>query len=320
MVYYSKILGTGGYLPAQTLSNADLEKMVHTTDAWIVERTGIRNRHIMGQEETVASMAEQAARRALEMSEVDAHTIECIIVATSTSDRLFPSTACVLQHRLGIHNQCPAFDLSAACSGFLYALSVADHSIRSGAIKTALVVGVDALTRLVDWTDRSTCILFSDGAAAVVLGSSQEPGVISTTLHADGHYAELLHADNHLGPNAQHPPYIHMQGREVFKIAVNTLNHIVEETLEKNQLTKQAIDWLIPHQANLRIIHATAKKLGLPLEKVIVTVQDQGNCSAASVPLALDIGIRDGRIQRGELLLLEAFGAGFTWGSALIRY
>lgn len=319
MTCFSRITGTGGYTPTRVLTNADLEKMVDTTEQWILERTGIRERHIMAEDESTSTMAETAARRAIESAGIQPNDIELIIVGTATPDRFFPSTATILQHRLGITNNCPAFDIAAACTGFIYAMSIADKFIRTGAIKTALILGAESLTRLVDWTDRTTCILFSDGAAGVVLQADDKPGVIATHIHADGQYAPLLYAPNHIGI-LKEPSYIKMKGAEVFKVAVNTLNSIVDETLEKNQLEKSDIDWLIPHQANLRIIQATAKKLNLPMERVVLTVQDQGNNSAASIPLALDIAIRDGRIKRGELLLMEAFGAGFTWGSALVRY
>lgn len=318
MNYYSRIVGTGGYLPERTLTNADLEQMVDTTDQWILERTGISQRHIVADHETTSSMAEIAARRALEAAGLEARAIEMIIVGTATPDRFFPSTACILQQRLGI-NGCPAFDLGAACAGFIYALSVADQFIRSGSVKTALVLGAESLTRLVDWTDRSTCVLFSDGAAGVILQRDTAPGIISTHLHADGQYNQLLYAPNHIG-EIKDPPYIKMKGSEVFKLAVNALNNIVDETLAFNNIQKSDVDWLVPHQANLRIIQATAKKLNLPMERVILTVKEQGNTSAASIPMALDMAIRDGRIKRGETILMEGFGAGFTWGSALVRY
>ncbi|HVV68916.1 MAG TPA: beta-ketoacyl-ACP synthase III [Gammaproteobacteria bacterium] len=318
MNFYSRIIGTGGYLPERTLTNAQLEKMVDTTDQWILERTGISQRHVMGDDETTSSMCEIAANRAIKAAGIQASAIEMIIIGTSTPDRFFPSTACILQRRLGLSN-CPAFDLSAACAGFIYAMSVADQFIRSGMIKTALVLGAESLTRLVDWTDRSTCVLFSDGAAGVVLQRDSEPGIISTHIHADGQYSHLLYAPNHIG-ELKEPPYIKMKGNEVFKIAVNSLNDIVDETLAHNNLDQSQVDWLIPHQANLRIIKAAAKKLNLPMERVVLTVKEQGNTSAASIPLALDIAVRDGRIKRGEKLLMEAFGAGFTWGSALVKY
>jgi 3-oxoacyl-[acyl-carrier-protein] synthase-3 len=316
---YSRIAGTGGYLAEKILSNADLEKMVETTDQWILERTGISKRHIMADNETTSSMAENAARNALAMAEVNPEEIELIVLATTTPDRILPSTACILQQRLGISSTCPAFDLAAACAGFVYGLSIADQYIRNGAIKTALVVGSEAMSRIVDWTDRSTCILFSDGAGAVVLKAADEPGILSTHIHADGRFKDLLYVPNHMG-DLKEPPYIKMHGSEVFKIAVNKLNDIVEETLSKSNIAKSEIDWLVPHQANMRIIKAAAKKLGLPMERVILTVQDQGNTSSASVPLALDYGVRSGKIKRGEKLLLEVFGAGLAWGSALILY
>lgn len=317
-LFHSKIVGTGGYLPTQTLSNSDLEKMVETSDQWILERTGISKRHIIADDETTSMMAERAAKKAIAAANIDPQQIELIIVATATPDRTFPSTACILQQRLGI-TDCPAFDISAACAGFIYGLSIADQFIRTGAIKYALVIGVDALSRLVDWTDRNTCVLFSDGAGAAVLHQDSAPGIVATHIHADGRYKDLLYAPNHIG-ELKEPPYIKMQGNEVFKIAVTKLEQIVDETLKKNNISQSDIDWLIPHQANLRIIQATAKKLNLPMERVILTVKEQGNTSAASIPLALDQGIRDGRIKAGELLLLEAFGAGFAWGAALIRY
>lgn len=318
--YYSRILGTGSYLPETLLTNADLEKLVDTTDQWILERTGVRRRHIMAEHESSTTMAEIAARRAIEAAAIDPNSIELIIVATSTPDNLFPNTASKLQNLLEItNNECPAFDLSAACSGFIYALSVADKYIRSGSIKRALIIGVESLTRQVDWSDRSTCILFSDGAGAAILEASSDPGVYSTHIHANGNYNDLLYLSGGLYNNNM-PRYIRMRGNEVFKIAVTKLGAIVDETLTYNNIQKSEIDWLIPHQANLRIIKATAKKLNISMDKVILTIEDQGNTSAASVPLALDIGIRDGRIKRGDIMLLEAFGAGFVWGSALIKY
>jgi 3-oxoacyl-[acyl-carrier-protein] synthase-3 len=318
MTIYSRILGTGSYLPEKVLSNKDLEKIVDTTDEWITERTGISNRHIIADHETTSSMAEVASRRAIEAAGIRKEEIELIITGTCTPDRFFPSSSCILQSRLGL-STFPAFDVSAACAGFIYGLSIADKFIKTGAVKTALVVGAESLTRLVDWSDRSTCILFSDGAGAVVLGADSQPGLISTHIHADGNYHNLLYAANHIG-ELKDPPHITMKGSEVFKLAVNALNDIVDETLEANNMDRSEIDWLIPHQANLRIIQATAKKLNLPMERVVLTVQDQGNTSSASIPLALDIAVRDGRIKRGETLLFNAFGAGLTWGSALIRY
>lgn len=316
---YSRIIGTGSYLPEKLLTNADLEKMVDTTDEWIFSRTGIKNRHIMSSVETTTSMAEIAAKRAIEASGINKNEIQLIIVGTSTPYKFFPNTACCLQKALGITDTlCPAFDVSAACSGFIYAVSIADQYIRSGQIKCALVVGADSLTKFVDWSDRSTCILFSDGAGAVVLKADNEPGIYSVNLHSDGSYADIL---DHTGSNYSNdePRYIRMQGNKLFKVAVNRLDEIVEEVLKFNNIDKSQIDWLIPHQANLRIITATAKKLDLPMEKVILTIEDQGNTSAASVPLALDIGVRDGRVKKGQLLLMEVFGAGLGWGAALVR-
>lgn len=317
---YTRIIGTGGYLPEKVLTNKDLEKMVDTTDQWIVERTGVRSRHIMAPNESTTSLAEIAASRALEASGIDKDKIDLIIVATTTPDTLFPNTASKIQYNLGLNkNQCPAFDISAACCGFINALTIADKFIRSGSVEYALIVGVDTLSRVTDWTDRSNCILFADGAGAAVLKADNEPGVYSTHIHTDGSYGNLLYLDGSLYDNTI-PRYIKMQGNATFKVAVNKLEAIVDETLAYNNLPKEKIDWLIPHQANLRIIGLTAKKLGISMDRVILTIQDQGNTSAASVPLALDTGIRDGRIKRGEILLLEAFGAGFTWGSALVKY
>ncbi|MEI8055216.1 MAG: beta-ketoacyl-ACP synthase III [bacterium] len=319
MKKYARIIGTGSYLPSKLLTNADLEKMVDTTDEWIFTRTGVKNRHIMAENESTTTMAEIAAKRAIEASGIDKNEIQLIIVATSTPNKLFPNTACCLQNLLGItKTACPAFDVSVACSGFVYALSIADQYIRAGAVDCALVVGADSLTKLVDWSDRSTCILFSDGAGAVVLKADNKPGVYSTHLHADGSLNDLI---DHSGTvySINEPRNIRMQGNKVFKVAVNMLDALVEETLKANNIDKSQIDWLIPHQANLRIILATAKKLNLPMERVILTIEDQGNTSAASVPLALDIGVRDGRIKKDQLLLLEAFGAGLGWGAALVR-
>ncbi len=321
MTFYSRIAGTGGYLPETILTNHQISETLDTSDHWIVERTGIKQRHIASAGETASSMAEQAARKALAAAGLAAEALELIIVATTTPDKVFPSTACLLQTRLGAR-QCPAFDLQAACSGFIYGLSVADQYIRSGMVKTALVVGSEVYSRIVDWSDRSTCILFGDGAGAVVLTADENPGIFSTHIHADGQYQDLLYLPNHhaTAVETEESRYLKMEGNEVFKIAVNTLGGIVSEALEANALPLSAIDWLVPHQANIRIIAATAKKLKMPLERVVVTIDRQGNTSAASIPLALDEAVRDGRIQRGQILLMEAFGGGFSWGSALVRF
>jgi 3-oxoacyl-[acyl-carrier-protein] synthase-3 len=318
---YSRIAGTGGYLPATILTNDQIAATVDTSDDWIVERTGIRQRRVAAPDETASGMAEQAARKALESAGLAPASIELIIVATTTPDRTFPSTACLLQARLGVRH-CPAFDIQAACSGFIYGLSVADQYIKSGMVKTALVVGSEVYSRVLDWSDRSTCVLFGDGAGAVLLTASDDPGVFSTHIHADGRYQDLLYLPNHhvAATDPLESRYLKMEGNEVFKIAVNTLGDIVNETLEANGLPLSAIDWLVPHQANIRIIAATAKKLKLPMERVVVTIDRQGNTSAASIPLALDEAVRDGRIQRGHVLLMEAFGGGFCWGSALVRF
>ncbi|MCK5662686.1 MAG: ketoacyl-ACP synthase III [Thiotrichaceae bacterium] len=317
---YSRIIGTGGYLPEKILTNADLEAMVDTSDQWILERTGIHSRHLAAEDQDTCDLAENAARLALAAAEIEASDLDLIIVATTTPDRIFPSTACLLQARLGVHGA-TAFDIQAVCSGFIYALSIADKFIKTGAARRALVIGAEIFSRMVNWTDRNTCILFGDGAGAVVLEASDEPGILSTHLHADGAYKDMLTvpatvADGRLNGDG----FVKMQGNEVFKFAVKVLNSVVKEILADNQLDESAIDWLVPHQANIRIINATAKKLKLPMEKVVVTVPTHGNTSAASVPLALDVAVRDGRIQRGQILLLEAVGGGFTWGAVLVKY
>ncbi|WP_455196739.1 beta-ketoacyl-ACP synthase III [Kaarinaea lacus] len=320
---YSRIAGTGGYLPEKVLTNHDLEKMVETSDQWITERTGIKKRHVAGDDETTCDLAEKAARFAIEAAGIKTSDIDLIIVATTTPDQVFPSTACLLQARLDIHG-CPAFDIQAVCTGFVYAMGVADQFIRGGLSKNALVVGSETMSRIIDWTDRSTCVLFGDGAGAVVLQASDEPGIMSSHLHADGSYEQLLTVpygiSNGYDRVKEGSAYVQMQGNEVFKIAVRTLGRIVDETLAANNLQKSDINWLVPHQANIRIIAATAKKLKMSMEQVVVTVQEHGNTSAASVPLALDVAVRDGRIKRGDILLCEAFGGGFTWGSTLIKY
>ena len=321
---YSRIAGTGSYLPEKVLTNDDLAKFVDTSDEWIATRTGIRQRHIAAEGETTGDLAFHAATRALEAAGVEASELDLIVLGTTTPDIIFPSTACLVQHRLGA-NGCPAFDVNAACSGFIYALSVADKFIRSGAARTALVIGAETLTRMLDWNDRGTCVLFGDGAGAVVLKADSETGVLSTHLHADGGKKELLY--NPVGVSSGFRPdeenagvKVLMTGNEVFKHAVKALDSVVEETLEANGLDRGEIDWLIPHQANLRIIEATAKRLAMPMERVVVTVDRHGNTSSGSVPLALDEAVRSGRVERGQLVLLEAFGGGFTWGSALLRY
>jgi len=323
-VKYSRIAGTGSYLPERVLTNADLEKMVETSDAWIRERTGIRERHIAAEGQVTSDLAYEAALKAMDAAGVRPKDIDFLALGTTTPDLIFPSTSVLLQKRLGLRDV-GSMDVNAACTGFLYALSVADKWIRVGDARRALVIGAECLTRLVDWTDRGTCVLFGDGAGAVVLEAADEPGILSTHLHANGEHAELLLTRAGVGrgfdlnaPNGGIA--IEMKGNEVFKVAVRTLGRIVDETLEANRMDKSELDWLIPHQANMRIISATARKLGMDLDQVVLTVDRHGNTSAASVPLALDEAVRDGRIQRGQNLLLEAFGGGFTWGSALIRY
>ena len=321
---YARIAGTGSYLPEKVLTNDDLSKIVDTSDEWIAARTGIRERHVAAEGETTGDLAYHAAVRAMEAAGVEASELDLIVLGTTTPDLIFPSTACLLQHRLGA-NGCPAFDVNAACSGFIYALTVADKFIRTGAARTALVVGAETLTRMLDWNDRGTCVLFGDGAGAVVLKADSDTGILSTHMHADGGKKELLW--NPVGVSVGFKPGEHnagvkvlMTGNEVFKHAVKALDSVVEEALAANSLDRHEIDWLIPHQANLRIIEATAKRLDMPMERVIVTVDRHGNTSSGSVPLALDEAVRSGRVKRGQLVLLEAFGGGFTWGSALMRY
>ncbi len=320
---YSKIIGTGSYLPEKILTNKDLEAMVDTTDDWIQERTGIKERHIAAEGETTSDLGVIAARRAMKMADKKPEDIDLIIVATTTPDKVFPSTACLIQKRLDIHG-CAAFDVQAVCTGFVYALAIADNFIKAGSAKTALVIGAETLSRIVDWTDRSTCVLFADGGGAVVLEASKEPGILSTHLHADGSYEHLLHVPRGISEGYEllkkGEAYIYMKGNEVFKMAVNTLGKIADETLTANNFDKSQIDWLVPHQANTRIIQATAKKLKLSMDRVVMTVDHHGNTSAASVPLALDTAVRDGRIKKGESVILEAFGGGFTWGSALLIF
>ncbi|HTV86559.1 MAG TPA: beta-ketoacyl-ACP synthase III [Dyella sp.] len=321
--FYSRIMGTGSALPERVLTNADLEKFVDTSDEWINARTGIRQRHVAAEGETTGDLSTLAAQRALDAAGVKASEIDLIVLGTTTPDIIFPSTACLVQHRLGV-NGCAAFDVNAACSGFVYALGIADKFIRSGQSKKVLVIGAETLTRMVDWNERETCVLFGDGAGAVVLEASSEPGIYATCLHADGAYKDLLY--NPVGVSVgfkdepNHGVRIRMSGREVFKVAVKTLDSLVEETLSAAGMEASQLDWLIPHQANLRIIEATAKRLNMPMEQVIVTVDKHANTSSGSVPLALDSAVRSGKVKRGQNLLLEAFGGGFTWASALLRY
>ncbi|MFT4198503.1 MAG: beta-ketoacyl-ACP synthase III [Pseudoxanthomonas sp.] len=321
---FARIAGTGAYLPEKVLTNDDLARMVDTSDEWIRSRTGIGERHIAAPGQTSGDLGYQAALRALEAAGVAADELDMIVVGTTTPDLVFPSTACLIQGRLGAGG-CIALDVNAACSGFVYALSVADKFIRCGDARTVLVVGAETLTRITDWSDRTTCVLFGDGAGAVVLKADAETGVLSTHLHADGSKKELLW--NPVGVSSGFDPgqpncgsRILMKGNDVFKYAVKALDSVVDEALEANGLDKHDLDWLIPHQANLRIIEATAKRLDMSMEQVVVTVDKHGNTSSASVPMALDAAVRSGRVQRGQLLLLEAFGGGFTWGAALLRY
>jgi 3-oxoacyl-[acyl-carrier-protein] synthase-3 len=320
---YTRIIATGSALPERVVTNADLEKIVDTSDEWIHSRTGIRQRHIVADGETTGDLAFQAARNALDAAGIKASDLDLIVLGTTTPDIIFPSTACLVQHRLGA-NGCAAFDVNAACSGFVYALGIADKFIRSGQSKKVLVIGAETLTRMVDWTERESCVLFGDGAGAVVLEASSEPGIYATCLHADGGFKHLLY--NPVGVSVgfndepNHGVRINMSGREVFKVAVKTLDSLVGETLQAAGMVESQIDWLIPHQANLRIIEATAKRLNMSMERVIVTVDKHANTSSGSVPLALDYAVRSGKVQRGQNLLLEAFGGGFTWASALLRY
>jgi 3-oxoacyl-[acyl-carrier-protein] synthase-3 len=307
---YSKIIGTGSYLPEKVLTNFDLEKLVDTSHDWIVSRSGIHERHIAADNELCSDLALKASLSAIEAAGISADDIDLLIVATTTPDQVFPSTACILQDKLGIKNRGPAFDMQAVCGGFVYALNTADLYIRCGQAKTALVIGSETFSRILNWEDRTTSVLFGDGAGAVILQASETPGIIAGKLHADGRHREMLKAD----------PLVSMDGQAVFKFAVKVLSEVVEEVLEENHLSVSDINWLVPHQANIRIMEATAKKLGLSLDKVIVTVDKHGNTSAASIPLALDTAVRDGRIQSGQNILLEAVGGGFTWGAVLIRW
>ena len=320
---YSTIAGTGGYLPERVMTNKEFEKIVDTSDEWIRERSGIKRRHIAAEGETTSDMGIAAARKAMEAAGVEPGEVDLIIVATTTPDKVFPSTACIVQRQLEIR-KIPAFDVHAACSGFIYSLDIADRFIRTGGAKCALLICSETYSRILDWTDRSTCVLFGDGAGAVVLRTAEEPGIISTHIHADGQFEDMLHVPAGISSGYDkvraQSAYIHMKGHEVFRKAVAAMDSIARETLAGNQIDKHDIAWLIPHQANLRIISAAAKKLDLPMDRVVVTVDEHANTSSASIPLALDVAVRDGRVKRGELLLFEAFGAGFTWGSALVRY
>lgn len=319
---YSRIVGTGRYLPERVMTNFDLEKIVDTTDEWIRTRTGVERRHVCAEDQTTSDMCIEAAKVAIEDAGIDVSEIDLIITGTTTPDLIFPNISTLIQHQLGIP-ACPAFSLEAACTGFIYALTTADKFIKAGETKCALVIGAECITKLVDWKDRNTCVLFGDGAGAVILKQSEEQGIISCHLGADGQYKDLLYypagASKNLAVAGTDAVAIMMSGNEVFKVAVKTLGRIASETLEKAGVSKEELDWLVPHQANIRIIQAMAKRLKMPMEKVILTVQDHGNTSAASVPMALDVGIRDGRIKPGQLILMEAFGGGFTWGSVLMR-
>lgn len=307
---YSKIIGTGSYLPAKVLTNYDLEKIVDTSHDWIFSRSGIVERHFAADNELTSDLALQASLKAIEAAGINANEIDLVIVATTSPDMSFPGTACVLQDKLGIKNGGPAFDIQAVCGGFIYALNTADMYIRGGQAKTVLVVGAEVLSRMLDWNDRTTCVLFGDGAGAIVLRASATPGILASKLHADGSHRDMLKAD----------PLISMDGKSVFKFAVKVLSDVVEEILDEKNLSGADIDWLVPHQANIRIIEATAKKLGMDMAKVVVTVDRHGNTSAASIPLALDTAVRDGRIKPGQNILFEAVGGGFTWGAVLIRW
>lgn len=325
MSRYSRITGTGSYLPPRRLTNADLaaelaSKGVETSDDWIVERTGIKARHFAAADVCSSDLAAEAARRAIGAAGLQASDIDLIIVATSTPDMVFPSVACILQHKLGVAG-CPAFDVQAVCSGFVYALVVADAMIKTGAAKRALVVGAEVFSRILDFSDRTTCVLFGDGAGAVVLEASEQPGILSSDLHADGQYVNILCVPGHVsGGNIVGDPLLKMDGQAVFKLAVGVLERSARAALVKASLTDTDIDWLIPHQANIRIMQSTAKKLKLPMEKLIVTVDQHGNTSAASIPLALDVSVRSGKVKRGDTVMLEGVGGGFTWGAVLLTY
>lgn len=320
---YARIAGTGSYLPEKVLTNADLEQLVETNSQWIVERTGVEARHIAAADETTCDLAEHAARRALEAAQLEPSAVDLIVLGTTTADHVFPSVATQLQYRLGCPG-IPAFDVQAVCTGFVYALDIAYRFICTGAARRALVIGADTFTRIINWQDRGTCILFGDGAGAVVLEAAEQPGIIDSRLGADGRYKELLWVpagvSSGYDQTRQNAAFVEMRGSEVFKVAVTTLKEIAEQILAANQMSVADVDWLIPHQANRRILTATAKRLGLPAQRMVDCVRTHGNTSAASVPLALDVAIRDGRIQRGQTLLLEGFGGGFTWGATLLKY
>lgn len=316
----TKILGTGSHLPKHRVSNDELAQRIDTSDEWITTRTGIKARHIAADDEKTSDLATAAARQALSNANVTTDEIDLIILATTTPDMQFPATATIVQQKLGISG-CPAFDVQAVCAGFMYALATADAYIKSGMAKKALVIGADIFSRIVDWNDRATCVLFGDGAGAVVLGASSDKGIIHSRLHADGNYLKLLHVPAQISEGQiMGSPFVHMDGQGVFKFAVKQLSAVADEVLAESHYTKEQIDWLIPHQANRRIIEATAKHLGLSMEKVILTVAEHANTSAASIPLALDTAVRDGRVQRGQNLLLEGIGGGFAWGAILIEY
>ena len=318
---YSRIIGTGSYLPAKVLTNFDLEKVVDTSHDWIVSRSGIVERHFAADGEMCSDLALQASLRAIAAAGIGAGEIDLVVVATTTPDQVFPSTACILQDKLGIKNQGAAFDIQAVCGGFVYAMNTADLYIRGGQARTALVVGAEVLSRILDWKDRTTCVLFGDGAGAIVLRASDTPGIVAGRLHADGSHRDMLKAEGNIrNGEVRGDPFIKMEGQAVFKFAVKVLSEVVEELLEENRLQGSDIDWLVPHQANIRIMEATAKKLGLSMDNVIVTVATHGNTSAASIPLALDTAVRDGRIKAGQNIILEAVGGGFTWGAVLIKW
>lgn len=319
---YSRIVGTGRYLPEKILTNADLEKMVDTTDEWIRSRTGVERRHCCAPDQTTSDMCIEAAKIAMEDADIGPADIDMVVIGTTTPDLIFPNISTLVQHRLGIP-ACVAFSIEAACTGFIYALTTTDKFIKAGDTKCALVIGAECITKLVDWNDRNTCVLFGDGAGAAIVKPSAEPGIIACHLGADGQYKDLLYypvgASKDLHKAGTDEAAIIMTGKEVFKVAVNTLGNVATQALESAGVSKDELDWLIPHQANIRIIQATARRLGIPMDKVILTVQDHGNTSAASVPMALDVSIRDGRVKRDQLVLMEAFGGGFTWGSVLMR-